>query len=156
MNDGETIAVATVVALAVDADGPLVGIALTGPSGSGKTSAAFALVEMCPWRRSRVLADDGVILWRDDRRIMGRAHPRTRATAEARRAGIMSMPTIEQVVMAMVFDCTEGGERLPPVRNWPSDAPSLALPLYSLPPIRTVRPFVRSVLGGHSPRSALD
>ncbi|MEL6111512.1 MAG: hypothetical protein AAFR20_01795 [Pseudomonadota bacterium] len=51
---------ATAVALALDRDGPLIGVLITGVSGLGKSSLAIALIEQCPWRRTALVADDVV------------------------------------------------------------------------------------------------
>lgn len=50
------------IAIAVDADGPLAGALIIGAPGAGKSRIALALLETCPWSRSRLVADDAIHL----------------------------------------------------------------------------------------------
>lgn len=53
---------ASAVAIAIDETSPLCGVMFTGASGIGKTSLIWRLIEACPWQRTKLISDDGVIV----------------------------------------------------------------------------------------------
>lgn len=106
------------LALAVDPDGPLIGIVLTGAPGIGKSSVAVSLTETCPWRRTRLVSDDIIALDRRDDSVWGKAPERISGLIEVRGVGLVKVPVKSEVKIALVFTCqNEQPERLPAAQN---------------------------------------
>lgn len=155
---------ASVVALAVDADGPLIGLGFIGPSGSGKTSQAIGLVDNCPYHRTVLIADDLMRLHRREASVIASALPQARDAgghllAEARGAGLLRLSTPSaqsEVVLRYVIDLAAGG-RMPDLSPWqPFGMAGPDLRRLGPAPLPTLRPLIRSLLTGHSLASAVD
>jgi HPr kinase/phosphorylase len=82
------------------------GVLLLGASGVGKSETALELVA----RGHQLVADDVVVLWIEDARLMGRAKPSIRHFLEIRGLGILYLPDLygpgavaEQSVVSLMF-----------------------------------------------------
>ncbi|MBY0422976.1 MAG: hypothetical protein K2Q06_11785 [Parvularculaceae bacterium] len=125
----ETLLHATAVAVAVDPDGPLFGALLLGKSGAGKTAHALALVFGCPWRRSKLIADDAVFLSARDGRLWARGGPAIAGFAESRGFGPAPTPFTMTHALSAGFDLDEPVTRFEDARFLPLDSGRL-LPIY--------------------------
>ncbi|MCI5047930.1 MAG: hypothetical protein MRY59_10535 [Aquisalinus sp.] len=107
----------TGVAVAVDPDGPLAGVLLRGASGVGKSDLALRLIEECPWRRTRLVADDLVIVGAEKDGLAMR-HPGSLAgKMEARGFGIIRVPFIDVCALHLVAESNGPAGRLPEPRE---------------------------------------
>lgn len=123
------------------------GVLIEGMPGTGKSSLAMALID----RGAELVGDDGVMLERENGRLIAQPHPRTRGLMEVRNLGLLPFPCRDSVPVALVvaldpaapryIDVPEmverGGIALPLVRLWPQDHPpaiktELALRRYGL------------------------
>lgn len=93
------------------------GIAFFGPSGAGKSSMALR----CLWQArqcglfSALIADDRVIVWRCNGRVLAKAPQATAGLAELRGTGILTLEPIGRAVLHLAVlpgGCT-GPLRLP-------------------------------------------
>lgn len=109
---------------------------IEGPPGVGKSSLALALID----RGATLVSDDGVLLTLRGERVHAHPHPRIAGLLEVRNLGLIPMPTLADVPVALVLlldhaaaryvEATEpvvrAGCELPLLRLWP-DSPVLAL-----------------------------
>lgn len=152
---------ATAAAVAVDPDGPLAGALLVGPPGAGKSTLALQLVSRCPWRRTKLVADDAVRVTPAVRAGVDAApQPRIAGLVEVRGVGVAPVPHAARVRIVAVFDLARSPERLPDAADI-EVAPGVRLPAYALDgrapgACDLVRFALRQVLGGHAPQSAQD
>lgn len=121
---------ATVVAIAGRA------LMIEGAPGSGKSSLALALID----RGAQLVGDDAVMLHAAEGVLLARPHPNVAGLIEVRNVGLVPMPVVADVPVALVLRLDaaaprhiEAAERiaragidLPLVRLWP-DSPILAL-----------------------------
>ena len=103
----------TMVAIAVDPDGPLAGVLLRGPSGAGKSDLALRAIEACPWRRTRLIADDMVHIRAHGARLMVSCPRTIKGLMEVRGIGILPFDHADEVVLRLVFDLGGVTRRLP-------------------------------------------
>lgn len=103
----------TAVAVSVDPDGPLAGVLLRGAPGSGKSSIALALIETCPWRRTRLVADDAVILSFRGGGLLAQTPAAIRGLIEIRGFGPARMAAASATPVTAVFDLDAANRRLP-------------------------------------------
>lgn len=104
---------AVAVAVAIDGEGPLAGALLLGPSGAGKSSIALCLVEMCPWGRSALVADDAVILQPRAGRLIARASKQIAGIAEVRGFGPAGIRSAAEIAVDAAFELNSDPPRLP-------------------------------------------
>lgn len=145
----------TVVAVAIDWDGPLVGILILGESGAGKSSLALLSIETCPYRRTALVADDLVLIDYDGRALLARAPESTAGLLEVRGVGLMKMRREALVELQLVIDFEIEPSRLPEVLRIQPISNAPALPQY---PFRwegseaaaaaRLRMIARAVVGG--------
>ncbi|WP_338467884.1 HPr kinase/phosphatase C-terminal domain-containing protein [Novosphingobium sp. ZN18A2] len=122
-------------------------ILIEGPPGSGKSSLALALID----RGATLVGDDGIVLEPVDGLLVAAPHPRTEGKLEVRNVGLVSMPAVGGVPVALVVRLSPDAPRwisapdraviegcpLPAIALWP-DSPALplraeyALDLYGL------------------------
>lgn len=102
------------IALAVDHDGPLVGIILTGASGVGKSTLALSLIEACPWRRTALVSDDVIEIDAVNDALWGSAPGAIAGLIEIRGVGPVRIAFQSKVKLALAFACQlDPPERLP-------------------------------------------
>ena len=111
-------------------------VLIEGPPGAGKSSLALALID----RGAVLIGDDGVLLTVRGGRVHAHPHPNTIGLLEVRNVGLVGMPTVGNVPVALVLRLDREAERfvespaavvlagceLPLLRLWP-DSPVLAL-----------------------------
>jgi serine kinase of HPr protein (carbohydrate metabolism regulator) len=109
---------------------------IEGPPGSGKSSLALALID----RGARLIGDDAVMLEPVAARLLASPHPRVAGLIEVRNVGLVTMPVISAIPVALVLvldaaaprhveaaeTVDRAGIALPMLRLWP-DSPVLAL-----------------------------
>lgn len=144
----------TAVALCVDADGPLFGVMLTGPSGSGKSDLALRMIAGCAWQRTRLIADDGVMVCHEAGRLVAACHERIAGLIEARGIGIVPVASLGEVPLRLVARLGRQGPRLPEpeAETLLGDGPPL--PAFNIDPTQLSAPAkllyaARAVLTGH-------
>jgi hypothetical protein len=149
---------ASVVALALDADGPLFGLALTGPPGAGKSRLAAELIAGCAHRRSRLLADDAVLIHSREGRLVASAPPSTSGTIEVFGTGLARTGHAPPMSVKAAAALAPEAERLPPEQSWAPLGPSgPRVPLYKTRGSAAgLVLFLRSVTSGHSRTAGHD
>jgi serine kinase of HPr protein (carbohydrate metabolism regulator) len=87
------------------------GVLLRGPSGAGKSDLALRLIEA----GAELVADDRVVLQRDDARLIARPPAALAGLIEARGVGILRLAHRPEVPLALVVDLVAPAavERLP-------------------------------------------
>ena len=112
------------------------GLMIEGSPGVGKSSLALALID----RGALLVGDDGVAVERAGDRLLARPAPATTGLMEVRGLGLLTMPTVAVVPIALVLvldrdaprfiteaePADRHGVTLPLIRLWP-DSPVLAL-----------------------------
>lgn len=112
------------------------GVLIEGPPGSGKSSLALALID----RGAQLVGDDGVALEVRDGCLLASPPPNIAGLIEVRNVGLIPLPTVAQVPVALVLtldsqaprfiehagQAERGGVSLPLVQLWP-DTPTLPL-----------------------------
>ncbi len=112
------------------------GVLIEGPAGVGKSSLALALMD----RGAALVGDDGVSLEHDGERLIASPVPAIAGLIEVRNLGLISVPVVGGVSVALVLVLDHGaprfvteaeetirhGAKLPLIRLWP-DSPQLAL-----------------------------
>ena len=84
-------------------------VLLTGPSGTGKSDLALRLID----RGAMLIADDRVALSRDGACVLASPPPTLAGLIEVRGIGIVAMPYIADVPIALVIDLAGTPDRLP-------------------------------------------
>ncbi|WP_271077401.1 HPr kinase/phosphorylase [Aurantiacibacter sp. MUD61] len=84
------------------------GMLITGEPGSGKSSLALALLD----RGAELVGDDGVVLTKDNGRIVASPPPNTEGLIEIRNVGLLEVPTTSAPI-SIVIHLTAEAERLP-------------------------------------------
>jgi serine kinase of HPr protein (carbohydrate metabolism regulator) len=118
------------------------GVLLRGRSGSGKSDLALRLLAMPPGpflpKPGVLIGDDQLLLERRGDEVIARGHPNLRGKFEVRGLGILELPCLDEVALALVVDLADGGaiERLPD--------PELALILDIALPRLALAPFEAS------------
>lgn len=109
---------------------------IAGASGMGKSSLALAMID----RGAVLVGDDGVELDLREGRLFTSPAPATRGLIEVRGVGLLPMPVVEDVPVALLLRLTRDAPRyveeapremvmgafLPVIALWP-DSPVLAL-----------------------------
>ena len=111
-------------------------LVIEGAPGSGKSSLALALID----RGAQLIGDDALMLAPSGPRLLASPHPRVAGLIEVRNVGLVTLPVIADVPVALVLvldpeaprhvERAETAERagviVPLLRLWP-DSPVLAL-----------------------------
>lgn len=153
---------ASVVALAIDQDGPLAGVMIEGASGSGKSDLALRLIEDCPWRRTVLVADDSALISVEQGRIIARPPGTVVGEMEIRGIGIAPVPFRDRVRLRAVVRLSSDIKRMPDYEEAsPAGAGGIALPVLTLDPFQLSAPAklrygVRSIVAGHLPAGRQD
>lgn len=112
------------------------GLLIEGAPGTGKSSLALALID----RGATLVGDDGVVLEPVDGRLIAAPHPNTEGKLEVRNVGLVEMPAVGGVPVALVVRLDPAAPRwigaperqvlagcvLPAIAMWP-DSPVLHL-----------------------------
>ena len=85
------------------------GVLLRGASGSGKSDLALRLID----RGARLVSDDYIALHVENGQLWAAPPPALSGRLEVRSVGIISLPFVASVDVAMVVDLGTAGERLP-------------------------------------------
>lgn len=118
------------IAVAVDADGPLIGLLLLGRAAIGKTSVALALAQTCPYQRSRIIADDMVVIEARADALFATAPEAIRGVAEIRGFGPAAIRTGGRARLHLAIMLTSSP--LPRIANlevWKAPASTPARPM---------------------------
>ncbi len=119
-------------------DGSEAGVLLLGEPGAGKSDIALRLID----NDGMLVADDQVELALADGALWGSAPARIAGLIEARGIGLVRLPYLERVRIALAIRLIPGGavERMPP-RMWFQPPPAfraqgaaLRIPAYTLDP----------------------
>ena len=90
------------------------GVLILGASGSGKSGFALELMAL----GAMLVADDRVVLRREDHVIRASAPGAIKGRIEARFVGILKAETLDEAPLALVIDLDrQEGDRLPPQRS---------------------------------------
>ncbi len=85
------------------------GVLIAGASGAGKSDLALRLID----RGARLVSDDYTLLAPDDGRLVASAPPRIAGRIEVRGVGIVDMPHLAAVPVALLIDADDSPPRLP-------------------------------------------
>ena len=88
-------------------------VAIEGPSGSGKSDLALRLID----RGAVLISDDVTLITRIDGALRARAPASIRARMEVRGIGIVDLPHVDDVPLALVVRLVEIVPRLPERRT---------------------------------------
>ena len=142
-----------VVAVGVDADGPLHGILLLGAPGAGKSSTALELIETCPWRRTCLVADDVAEISVDGQVFVARPPELIAGLLELRGFGPAPVRSTSRTALLAGFDLGAEASRLPDPNNM--SILGEGLPVWPLAPDRVaahrIRMILRAILAGQTP-----
>ncbi|NHK28539.1 aldolase [Parvularcula flava] len=153
---------ASVVALAIDQDGPLAGVMIEGASGSGKSDLVLRLIEACPWQRTLLVADDSALVSVEGDRIIARPPGTIEGEIEIRGIGIATVPFRDMVRLRAIVRLSSNIRRMPdPETASPAGAGGHALPVLTIDPFQLSAPAklrygVRSIVAGHLPAGRQD
>jgi len=153
VNNNRALHQGVVVAVAVDPDGPLIGVMLLGPPGSGKSTLALALIEACPWRRTALVADDAFLISIRRGALIARAPEAIRSLLEVRGFGVAMVRSVMDVSLVAGFDLGKDSDRIAePDRYLPGGKDARGIPVWRFrqsarSPAR-IRPILRSILSG--------
>lgn len=121
-NSEEIMVHGVAVAVAVDPDGPLAGVLLIGASGKGKSQTALSLINECRWQRTRLVADDCVILRSDGESLLASPPEALTGKVELRGFGPIEIPVQKNIVVKLVLDLDKSLARIPAISSYePTD-----------------------------------
>lgn len=106
------------VAVGVDPDGPLAGVLLIGGAGKGKSQTALSLINECQWGRSRLVADDCVVLRAHRTELLASAPALLAGLVEVRGFGPVRVPVQKKIAIKLVLDFDKPSERIPSVSSF--------------------------------------
>ncbi len=84
-------------------------VIISGPSGSGKSDLALRLLD----RGFTLVSDDQTFLRMDDGRLIATSPPTIRGKLEIRGIGIVEVPCIDDVPVALFVELTSDMQRMP-------------------------------------------
>ncbi len=84
-------------------------VLISGPSGSGKSDLALRLID----RGFTLVSDDRTIVRKDGARLLATAPATIRGLLEIRGVGIVTMPVIDDMPVALAVELTGDIQRLP-------------------------------------------
>lgn len=92
-----------------------VAVVIEGPSGAGKSDLALRLID----RGAVLISDDRTMLARVGDRLMARAPDRMAGSIEVRGLGVMTVPHVDAIPVALIVTLGEEEQRMPErrVRN---------------------------------------
>ena len=128
----ETIHASTV---AIERVGAWHAVLLAGPSGAGKSDLALRLID----RGARLVADDYTDLRTIDGRLIATPPPTIAGRIEVRGIGIVALPHMADVPVALIVTLDQPPERMPE-RSWRHIA-GIAVPLFAFAPFEASAPI---------------
>ncbi|MGV6802437.1 MAG: HPr kinase/phosphorylase [bacterium] len=140
---------ASVVALAIDHDGPLHGVMMRGDPGSGKSDFCLRLIENCPWRRTKLVADDAVILKVDNKSIIANCPDRIRNMIEIRGVGISTIDSLPSIRLRLSCQLGARASRLPELGSFTYGSQSIAqtdFDAFDVSAVSKLRYLTRSII----------
>lgn len=115
------------------------GVLLLGESGSGKSDLALRLIA----RGAKLVADDRVEIFAQDRALFARAPASLAGLIEARGLGIVAQPFATEARVALAVALIEDAPRMPQPEKYETP-PELALNEDERPPLIRLSPFEAS------------
>jgi HPr kinase/phosphorylase len=116
---------------------------IVGPSGAGKSDLALRCLALAPSPLipgpARLVADDRVIIERQDGRLRATAPATIRDRLEVRGLGIVEVPGVDSADLVLIVDLTDAG----PIERLTDPAPRRTILGVSLPVLR-LSPFEAS------------
>lgn len=88
-----------------------VAVLIQGHSGAGKSDLALRLVD----RGAKLVSDDYTLLLRDGTRLLASPPATIAGRIEVRGIGIVPMPHVERVPVALLVELSDDVERMPPL-----------------------------------------
>lgn len=104
------------------------GVLLAGPSGAGKSDLALRLID----RGAKLVSDDYTLIRRDGAGLIGSAPETIAGRIEVRGIGIVDMPHLSEVPVALLVALDAQAERMPPEDAPTRDIAGLPLPMIAL------------------------
>lgn len=121
------------------------GVLLLGRPGSGKSSLGFRLID----RGAMLVADDYVILRREEESLTAVTPPQIAGLMEVRAVGIVQLPYLRHVPVVLAVMLGKEGERLPHPKE--GEFLGFKIPLITLDALRDDAPLkVEIALSGSS------
>lgn len=121
---------ATAIALAIDSDGPLVGVLIVGDSGAGKSSLGMLSIDSCPFRRTALVADDIVRLKIDDIGACALPPQRIAGLIEVRGFGPAAVRSASACRVLFAVDLSAQSERVPKPGKLQLPSGTAVVPMY--------------------------
>ena len=84
-------------------------VLIEGPSGAGKSDLALRLID----RGAKLVSDDYTILTRRQKRLVASPPPTIAGRIEVRGIGIIPMPHVEEIIVALIVELTADHDRMP-------------------------------------------
>ena len=113
-------------AVSIGAEGRWRAVLLIGASGSGKSDLALRLID----RGATLVADDRVVLTRDGDRVLASPPATIAGLVEVRGVGIVALPHVAGVPVALAVDLGAVPDRLPDPAT--RDVAGVAVPVVAL------------------------
>lgn len=113
-------------AVAIGGAGRWRAVLITGPPGSGKSDLALRLID----RGAVLIADDRVVVRRDGDRLLAAPPPTIAGLIEVRGVGIVTLPFVADVAVALLVDLALAPVRLPAATT--RDVGGVAVPIVAL------------------------
>lgn len=111
-------------------------VLIEGRSGEGKSDLALRLID----RGATLIADDRTICLRQDGRLLAACPPTIAGRIEVRGVGIVEMPHVERVPIALVIAILEAPPRFPEERRTRTVA-GIAVPVLALAALEPSAPI---------------
>lgn len=118
MNENQIMVHGVAIAVAVDPDGPLAGVLLLGGAGAGKSQTAISLMKECRWQRTRLVADDCVIIENINDVLIASAPKKLSGYLELHGFGPVGVKSRDTAQLRVAFDLDRRPERLPLVGSF--------------------------------------
>lgn len=110
------------------------GILIGGASGTGKSDLALRLID----RGATLVSDDYTLVSRDGDGLIARVPDRIAGAIEVRGIGILAMPHVDGVPLALLIDLDEAPDRMPTIDE--REFAGLPLPRLALAPFEASAP----------------